>query len=88
MQKANLLHALPVYFANGLVLLFQVGPHEIYVVGREDDGGSLDDGAPSDAGSWETVDDNEMDLPDDPANVLSAARLSFLGPVIPLRSTF
>ncbi|XP_044974445.1 probable ubiquitin-conjugating enzyme E2 23 isoform X1 [Hordeum vulgare subsp. vulgare] len=46
----------------------KVGPHEIYVVGREDDGGSLDDGAPSDAGSWETVDDNEMDLPDDPAN--------------------
>lgn len=44
-------------------------------MGREDDGGSLDDGAPSDAGSWETVDDNEMDLADDSVNVLSAARL-------------
>ncbi|CAM0879181.1 unnamed protein product [Alopecurus aequalis] len=47
--------------------LSKVGPHEIYVVGREDDGASLDDGA-SDAASWETVDDNEMDVPDDSAN--------------------
>lgn len=46
----------------------KVGPHEIYVVGREDDGGSLDDGTGSDAASWETVDDNEMDVPDDSAN--------------------
>jgi hypothetical protein len=58
-------------------LLFQVGPHEIYVVGREDDGASLDDGTASDAASWETVDDNEMDVPDDSANVFSTARLSF-----------
>ena len=59
------------------MLLFQVGPHEIYVVGREDDGASLDDGTASDAASWETVDDNEMDAPDDSANVFSAARLLF-----------
>jgi hypothetical protein len=58
-------------------LLFQVGPHEIYVVGREDDGGSLDDGTASDAASWETVDDNEMDVPDDSANVFSTAKLLF-----------
>ncbi|XP_062200148.1 probable ubiquitin-conjugating enzyme E2 23 isoform X2 [Phragmites australis] len=45
----------------------KVGPHEIYVVGREDDGASLDDGAASDGASWETVDDNEMDLLDDSA---------------------
>jgi hypothetical protein len=70
------------------LLLFQVGPHEIYVVGRDDDGGSLDDGA-SDAASWETVDDNEMDVPDDSANVFSTASLPyFFSPVIPLRSTF
>uniref|UniRef100_A0ACD5VJG4 Uncharacterized protein n=1 Tax=Avena sativa TaxID=4498 RepID=A0ACD5VJG4_AVESA len=48
--------------------LSKVGPHEIYVVGREDDGASLDDGIGSDAASWETVDDNEMDVPDDSAN--------------------
>ncbi|KAM0880114.1 hypothetical protein ACQ4PT_027962 [Festuca glaucescens] len=48
--------------------LSKVGPHEIYVVGREDDGASLDDGTASDAASWETVDDNEMDVPDDSAN--------------------
>ncbi|CAO2209149.1 unnamed protein product [Urochloa humidicola] len=45
----------------------KVGPHEIYVVGREDDGASLDDGTASDGASWETVDDNEMDLLDDSA---------------------
>ncbi|KAG2595949.1 hypothetical protein PVAP13_5KG119700 [Panicum virgatum] len=45
----------------------KVGPHEIYVVGRDDDGGSLDDGTASDGASWETVDDNEMDLLDDSA---------------------
>ncbi|KAJ1287934.1 hypothetical protein BS78_02G049000 [Paspalum vaginatum] len=45
----------------------KVGPHEIYVVGREDDGGSIDDGTVSDGASWETVDDNEMDLLDDSA---------------------
>ncbi|CAO2198782.1 unnamed protein product [Urochloa humidicola] len=45
----------------------KVGPHEIYVVGREADGGSLDDGTASDGASWETVDDNEMDLLDDSA---------------------
>lgn len=42
----------------------KVGPHEIYVIGRDDDGGSLDETA-SDGASWETVDDNEMDLHDD-----------------------
>ena len=55
------------------LLLFQVGPHEIYVVGRDDDGGSLDDGTASDGASWETVDDNEMDLLDDSAKVFSTA---------------
>uniref|UniRef100_A0A0D9UWA6 E2 ubiquitin-conjugating enzyme n=1 Tax=Leersia perrieri TaxID=77586 RepID=A0A0D9UWA6_9ORYZ len=45
----------------------KVGPHEIYVVGREDDGASLDDGTASDGASWETVDDNETDLVDDSA---------------------
>ncbi|KAL6626655.1 hypothetical protein ACP70R_030381 [Stipagrostis hirtigluma subsp. patula] len=45
----------------------KVGPHEIYVVGREDDGASIDDGSATDAASWETVDDNEMDLLDDSA---------------------
>ncbi|TVU22119.1 hypothetical protein EJB05_31801, partial [Eragrostis curvula] len=45
----------------------KVGPHEIYVVGREDDGASLDDGTASDGASWETVDDNEMDFVDDSA---------------------
>ncbi|KAF0918395.1 hypothetical protein E2562_023552 [Oryza meyeriana var. granulata] len=45
----------------------KVGPHEIYVVGREDDGASLDDGTASDGASWETVDDNETDLHDDSA---------------------
>ncbi|TKW13187.2 hypothetical protein SEVIR_5G083900v4 [Setaria viridis] len=45
----------------------KVGPHEIYVVGREDDGASLDDGTASDGASWETVDDNEMDLLDNSA---------------------
>lgn len=45
----------------------KVGPHEIYVVGREDDGASLDDGTASDGASWETVDDNQTDLPDDSA---------------------
>ncbi|XP_062192129.1 probable ubiquitin-conjugating enzyme E2 23 [Phragmites australis] len=48
-------------------LMSKVGPHEIYVVGREDDGASLDDGVASDGASWETVDDNEMDLLDDTA---------------------
>ncbi|KAG8046185.1 hypothetical protein GUJ93_ZPchr0008g14150 [Zizania palustris] len=43
----------------------KVGPHEIYVVGREDDDASLDDGTASDGASWETVDDNETDLLDD-----------------------
>jgi ubiquitin-conjugating enzyme E2 O len=52
--------------------LFQVGPHEIYVVGRED-GASLDDGTVSDGASWETVDDNEMDLVDVSAHVFSTA---------------
>ncbi len=52
-------------------MFFQVGPHEIYVVGREDDGASLDDGTASDGASWETVDDNQTDLPDDSAQVLS-----------------
>ncbi|KAL5227210.1 hypothetical protein ABZP36_015475 [Zizania latifolia] len=45
----------------------KVGPHEIYVVGREDDGASLGDGTASDGASWETVDDNETDLLDDSA---------------------
>jgi len=45
----------------------KVGPHEIYVVGREDDDASLDDGTASDGASWETVDDNEMDVLDDSA---------------------
>ncbi|PWZ34689.1 putative ubiquitin-conjugating enzyme E2 23 [Zea mays] len=45
----------------------KVGPHEIYVVGREDDGASLDDGTASDGSSWETVDDNEMDVLHDSA---------------------
>jgi hypothetical protein len=58
------------YFVNNL-LLFQVEPHEIYVVGREEDGSSLDDGGDSDGASWETVDDNEMDLVDDSAQVFS-----------------
>ena len=55
------------------ILLFQVGPHEIYVVGREDDGASLDDGTASDGASWETFDDNEMDVLDDSAKVFSTA---------------
>ncbi|KAL6847812.1 hypothetical protein ACP4OV_021940 [Aristida adscensionis] len=47
----------------------KVGPHEIYVVGREEDeGASIDDGTATDAASWETVDDNEMDLLHDSAN--------------------
>lgn len=55
-----------VFWGDGSVS--KVGPHEIYVVGREDDGASLDDGVASDAASWETVDDNnEEDLPDDSA---------------------
>ncbi|XP_006643704.1 probable ubiquitin-conjugating enzyme E2 23 isoform X2 [Oryza brachyantha] len=45
----------------------KVGPHEIYVVGRDDDGASLDDGTASDGASWETVEDNETDLLDDSA---------------------
>ncbi|KAK3163760.1 hypothetical protein QOZ80_1AG0007990 [Eleusine coracana subsp. coracana] len=45
----------------------KVGPHEIYVVGREEDEASLDDGTVSDGASWETVDDNEMDFVDDSA---------------------
>ncbi|WOK94673.1 putative ubiquitin-conjugating enzyme E2 23 [Canna indica] len=45
-----------VTWADGMVS--KVGPQEIYVVGRDDDEVS-DDGA-----SWETVDDNEMDVLD------------------------
>jgi ubiquitin-conjugating enzyme E2 O len=51
--------------------LFQVEPHEIYVIGREEDGSSLDDGSDSDGASWETVDYNEVDLVDDSAQVFS-----------------
>ncbi|XP_072988038.1 probable ubiquitin-conjugating enzyme E2 23 isoform X2 [Typha latifolia] len=41
----------------------KVGPHEVYVVGREDDGDSFDGGSEvsDDGASWETVDENEMD---------------------------
>lgn len=39
-------------------IFFKVGPQEIYVVGRDDDEVS-DDGA-----SWETVDENEVDVLD------------------------
>lgn len=46
-------------------LLFQVGPQEIYVVGRDDD----DDGLSDDGASWETVDENEMDIFDDTEKV-------------------
>lgn len=56
---------------------FQVGPHEIYVVGREDDGASLEDGTVSDGASWETVDDNEMDLLDDSAKVFSTVECHY-----------
>nr|XP_009418628.1 PREDICTED: probable ubiquitin-conjugating enzyme E2 23 [Musa acuminata subsp. malaccensis] len=48
-----------VTWADGMVS--KVGPQEIYVVGRDDD----DDGLSDDGASWETVDENEMDIFDD-----------------------
>ncbi|KAH7690018.1 ubiquitin-conjugating enzyme E2 O protein [Dioscorea alata] len=53
-----------VTWADGMVSM--VGPQAVYVVSQEDDGDSFDGGSEvSDAAaSWETVDDNEMDLDD------------------------
>ncbi|XP_031380623.1 probable ubiquitin-conjugating enzyme E2 23 [Punica granatum] len=49
-----------VTWADGMVST--VGPQAIYVVGRDDDDGSLADGSGlSDVASWETVEDDEMD---------------------------
>lgn len=49
-----------VTWADGMVST--VGPQAIYVVGRDDDDGSIASGSGvSDAASWETVDDDEMD---------------------------
>nr|CAD1835375.1 unnamed protein product [Ananas comosus var. bracteatus] len=44
-------------------MMAKVGPHEVYVVGREDDGDSFEGGSEvsDDGASWETVDDNDMD---------------------------
>lgn len=39
----------------------QVGPQEIYVVGRDDDSVAAGSEVSDDAASWETVNDNEMD---------------------------
>ncbi|XP_030450292.2 probable ubiquitin-conjugating enzyme E2 23 isoform X1 [Syzygium oleosum] len=49
-----------VTWADGMVST--VGPQAIYVVGRDDDDASIASGSGvSDAASWETVDDDEMD---------------------------
>jgi transketolase N-terminal domain/subunit len=40
-------------------VLFQVGPNEVYIVGRDDE--ESFDGESDEGASWETVDDTEMD---------------------------
>lgn len=53
-----------------MYVLFQVGPNEVYVVGRDDEesfDGDSDEGA-----SWETVDDTEMDTLDSTVEVNGA----------------
>lgn len=50
------------FLINCLLVLYQVGPQAVYVVGRDDDesivaGSDVSD----DAASWETVEDDEMD---------------------------
>ncbi|KAK8923580.1 putative ubiquitin-conjugating enzyme E2 23 [Platanthera zijinensis] len=51
-----------VVWADGMVS--KVGPQAVYVVGREDDADSYDGGSDvgDDNASWETVDENEMDM--------------------------
>lgn len=52
------------------ILYFQVGPQAIYVVGRDDDDESIAAGSEvSDAASWETVNDDEMEVPEDSREV-------------------
>ncbi|XP_057422752.1 probable ubiquitin-conjugating enzyme E2 23 [Lotus japonicus] len=53
-----------VTWADGMVST--VGPQAIYVVGRDDDDESIAAGSEvSDAASWETVNDDEMEVPED-----------------------
>jgi len=52
------------------LLYFQVGPQAIYVVGRDDDDESIAAGSEvSDAASWETVNDDEMEVLEDSREV-------------------
>lgn len=52
------------------LLYFQVGPQAIYVVGRDDDDESIVAGSElSDAASWETVNDDEMEALEDSREV-------------------
>lgn len=44
-------------FNRNFLLLYQVGPQAIYVVGRDDDETIAAESYGSDAASWETVDD-------------------------------
>ncbi|CAH2051517.1 unnamed protein product [Thlaspi arvense] len=54
-----------VAWADGMVST--VGPHAVYVVGRDDDDESIaGESEASDAASWETVEDNERDAPEVP----------------------
>uniref|UniRef100_A0A1J3DFX6 E2 ubiquitin-conjugating enzyme n=1 Tax=Noccaea caerulescens TaxID=107243 RepID=A0A1J3DFX6_NOCCA len=54
-----------VTWADGMVST--VGPHEVYVVGRDDDDESIAaESETSDAASWETIDDDERGAPDIP----------------------
>lgn len=50
-----------------MYVLFQVGPNEVYVVGRDDE--ESFDGESDEGASWETVDDNEMDTLDNTMEV-------------------
>lgn len=54
-----------VSWADGMVS--KVGPQAVYVVGREDDADSYEGGSDisDDGASWETVNENEMDILDD-----------------------
>lgn len=54
-----------VSWADGMVS--KVGPQAVYVVGREDDADSYEGGSDisDDGASWETVNENEMDMLDD-----------------------
>ncbi|KAL8142529.1 hypothetical protein V2J09_015561 [Rumex salicifolius] len=58
-----------VTWADGMVSV--VGPQAIYVVARDDDASTVAGNDISDAASWETVDDNEVDSPDNEKEVAS-----------------